>query len=122
MTALPVFFSTATLAWTIALAAPATAEPSVSSPPAAVAHVWISRSGEIFLNRQRTSLEDLRTALKGLAAQGGIVWYSRENPQEDPPRAQNRVVLKVLGAIVDSGVPVRMLTSDPDGEPAGAPH
>ena len=71
--------------------------------------IAITASGEITADGHPTSLEALIPILRELAKNKGEVWYYREAPQADPhPNA-----MKVLSAIVDENLPVR-LSSRPD--------
>jgi len=57
----------------------------------------------------QTTVERLVPILRALAKMKGEVWYYRETPQAEPhPNA-----LKVLSAIVDQDLPIR-LSSKPD--------
>ena len=74
-----------------------------------VLKIAITASGEITADGRPTSLEALIPILRELAKNKGEVWYYREAPQADPhPNA-----MKVLSAIVDQNLPVR-LSSRPD--------
>jgi len=77
------------------------------SPPAL--KIAITRSGAITADGKSTTLDALLSVLRDLAAKKGVVWYYREAPESDPhPNA-----LKVLSAIVDQDLPVR-LSRKPD--------
>ena len=77
------------------------------SPP--VLKITVSRSGEITADGTPTNVDALVLLLRDLAAKKGAVWYYREAPEAEPhPNA-----LKVLNAIVDQKLPVR-LCAKPD--------
>jgi biopolymer transport protein ExbD len=74
-----------------------------------VLKIAITASGQISADGRPTTLEALMPILRKLAKNKAEVWYYREAPQADPhPNA-----MKVLSAIVDNNLPVR-LSSKPD--------
>ena len=74
-----------------------------------VLKIAITASWQISADGRPTTLEALMPILRKLAKNKGEVWYYREAPQADPhPNA-----MKVLSAIVDNNLPVR-LSSKPD--------
>jgi hypothetical protein len=74
-----------------------------------ILRVAITASGEITADRRPTTLEALIPILRELAKNKGEVWYYREAPNAEPhPNA-----MKVLSAIVENNLPVR-LSSKPD--------
>jgi biopolymer transport protein ExbD len=75
-----------------------------------VAKVSISRTGEIKLNGKIVSFKKLENSFKSLKDNNGVVWYFRENPEEESPPSQ---AIKVINLIMDMNIPVR-LSSKPD--------
>ena len=74
-----------------------------------VLKIAITASGQINADGRPTTVEALIPILRELAKNKGEVWYYREAPLADPhPNA-----MKVLSAIVDNNLPVR-LSSKPD--------
>ena len=74
-----------------------------------VLKIAITASGQITADGRPTTLDALIPILRDLAKNKGEVWYYREAPKADPhPNA-----MKVLSAIVDQNLPVR-LSSKPD--------
>jgi hypothetical protein len=74
-----------------------------------VLKVAVTSRGQINVNGSPTTLEALAPLLSDLAKNKGEVWYYRDAPKEEPhPNA-----LKVLSAIIDHNLPVR-LSSKPD--------
>jgi len=74
-----------------------------------VLKIAITASGQISADGRLTTVEALIPILRELAKNKGEVWYYREAPLADPhPNA-----MKVLSAIVDNNLPVR-LSSKPD--------
>ncbi len=74
-----------------------------------VLKIAITASGEITADGHPTTLDALIPMLRELAKNKGEVWYYREAPKADPhPNA-----MKVLSAIVDQNLPIR-LSSKPD--------
>lgn len=57
-----------------------------------------------------TSLDDLERILDRLAAEGGTVVYSRDDPAEEPHAA----ALGVIELIAEHRLPVRLLETPPD--------
>jgi len=84
--------------------------------PREVLRIAITANGQISADGRRTTIEELIPILRELAKKKGEVWYYREEPEADPhPNA-----MKVLAAIVDCNLPVRLSTkpdySDSVGE------
>jgi hypothetical protein len=74
-----------------------------------VLKIAITASGQISADGRPTTVEALLPILRELAKNKGEVWYYREAPLADPhPNA-----MKVLSAIVDNNLPIR-LSSKPD--------
>ena len=57
------------------------------------------------MNGRRVSLEQLRQEFARLAAVGGTVQYSRDNPTSDP----HPIAMEVIKAIVDAKLAVQMV-------------
>jgi biopolymer transport protein ExbD len=74
-----------------------------------VLKVAITAKGEITADGRPTTLQALIPILRELAKNKGEVWYYREAPEGDP----HPNVMKVLSAIVDQNLPIR-LSSKPD--------
>ena len=71
-----------------------------------VLKIAITASGQISADGRPTTLEALIPMLRELAKNKGEVWYYRQAPEADPhPNA-----MKVLKAIVDQNLPVRLAT------------
>ena len=69
-----------------------------------VLQIAVASSGQITANGSPTTLEALAPLLNDLAKKKGEVWYYREVPNAEPhPNA-----LKVLSAIIDRNLPVRL--------------
>jgi hypothetical protein len=74
-----------------------------------VLKIAVTSSGQISANGSPTTLEALAPLLSDVAKNKGEVWYYHGAPKEEPhPNA-----LKVLSAIIDHNLPVR-LSSKPD--------
>jgi hypothetical protein len=74
-----------------------------------VLKIAITASGQVTADGGPTTVEALIPILREVAKGKGEVWYYREAPENDPhPNA-----LKVLAAIVDQNLPIR-LSSKPD--------
>jgi biopolymer transport protein ExbD len=71
-----------------------------------VLKIGITATGQISANGRPTTLEALVPMLRELANNKGEVWYYREAPEVDPhPNA-----MKVLEAIVEQNLPIRLST------------
>jgi biopolymer transport protein ExbD len=71
-----------------------------------VLKIAITANGQISADGRPTTLDALIPVLRELAKNKGGVWYYREAPQADPhPNA-----MKVLSAIVDENLPIRLST------------
>lgn len=77
---------------------------------ATVTRIKVAQDGTIFLNGNKASLEDVKKNLEQLKTNKGRVRYFRENPQGDPPPQ----TMSVMQAIVDTGLPIKLCTSEDD--------
>ncbi len=77
---------------------------------ATVTRIKIAQNGAIVVNGNAASLEDLKKNLEQLKANKGRVRYFRENPQGEPPPE----AMRVMQAIVDAGLPLKLCTSEED--------
>ncbi|MFQ5846665.1 MAG: hypothetical protein ACE5IQ_03215 [Candidatus Methylomirabilales bacterium] len=50
-----------------------------------IAKVKIDRAGTIYLSGKTSTLEELKQEVVRLKQANGIIWYFRENPQDEPP-------------------------------------
>jgi hypothetical protein len=74
-----------------------------------VLKVAITATGQITADGRPTTIEALIPILRELAKEKGEVWYYREHPEAEP----HPTAMKVLSAVVDYNLPVR-LSSKPD--------
>ena len=70
----------------------------------------VAQSGEIYLNGGSVTLEELRSRLEEVKEQKGVVWYYRENPAGEPPKA----ALEAIKIITELKLPVKLLDRDFD--------
>ena len=69
-----------------------------------IVRVHVKSDGTILMNEQPATLEAVSGEAKRLAASGGAILYSRDNPAGDPhPNA-----MKVIEALADSNVTILM--------------
>lgn len=70
------------------------------APPTAgaerVARVAVFSSGTVQLDGGPTTLPALDEELRKLKADGGVVWYHRENPASEPPRQGTAVIQMII--------------------------
>src|ERR1051325_10559758 len=73
---------------------------SLVSPAAAagerVARVAVFATGEVQLDGRAVTLGQLDRALRKLKADGGVVWYHRENPTAEPPPQASAVIQMII--------------------------
>jgi hypothetical protein len=85
----------------------------------AVAHFKVDdvRRG-YFLNGNRVSLEEVKRECVRLAQIGGVVFYYRENPDEEAPRESEAVnrAMAIIAAIGAARLPVTFVSRDYDPE------
>jgi hypothetical protein len=97
--------------------APRPSSPQPASPPSSPAEspikadapilkVAVMQDGKILVDGKASSLSSLRTAIKKLAEQKGIVYYYREAAQEEPPP----VAMEVMQAVIDARLPISLST------------
>lgn len=77
--------------------------PTESTP---IARIRVSRAGEIWCDDVRTSLGDLAPRLAQLREARGVVWYYREDTEDEPaPEA-----MAVVRMVVEQRLPISMST------------
>ena len=75
-----------------------------------IAKVKVDTAGNISLNGNSVSIQEIKHEFKRLKQVNGAVWYHRENPQGEPhPNA-----VEVIKAVVDEKLPVRLMERDFD--------
>jgi hypothetical protein len=79
-------------------------------PPAVIARVKVTRTGQLFLNGQPTSLEELVRVFARLKHENGGVWYYREDPAGEPPAE----AMAVIQAVADARLPIKLCETDFD--------
>lgn len=90
----------------LALALALLAAVPVAAQGRPVAKIAVAAGGAVALDGRVVTLPDLRTALSDLARAKGEVWYWRDDPAAEPPRA----ALQVMDAVIAAGVPIRFAT------------
>jgi hypothetical protein len=79
-------------------------QPVPVDPSLNILRVAVSANGEITVDGQASNLENLAQELEELKEVSGIVWYYRENPQDEPhPNA-----IKVMQLVIDNGLPISL--------------
>jgi hypothetical protein len=79
-------------------------QPKPSTPSGEILRVHVTAAGVITANGRDVSLEDLKKEFASLAAAGGSLLYTRDNPTADPhPNA-----MKVIQAAADANLPILM--------------
>ena len=63
-----------------------------------VAHFKVDLSGSYFLNGKRVSLEEVKKECARLKQLGGVVFYYREKPGEEPPAEAQAVIATICEA------------------------
>ncbi len=71
--------------------------------------ISVSQSGKVFVNNSESSLQDIEKRLLEIKDRNGVVWYYRENPQEEP----TGIAMEIIELIVKYKVPIS-LSSEPD--------
>ena len=71
-----------------------------------VIKVYVERDGKITANGNVISLKDLDSSFSKLKKSNGIVYYSRANPEGDPPQES----MKVMDLIIKYSLPVKLYT------------
>jgi hypothetical protein len=80
--------------------------------PAIVTKIKVCLSGNILVNDQEVSLSELGLILDELKAKNGVVWYFRESPEQEPTELTSITIQKVLDAIVNRKLPVKLQTEE----------
>ena len=78
-------------------------EPALN-PPTKTLKIMVSASGDITVERQAATLDQVSAKLAELKKSGGAVLYYRENPEGEPhPNA-----VKVMQLVIDNQLPIRL--------------
>ena len=76
--------------------------------------IHVTRDGRVFVHVGtrfvEASLDEVDRTLERLAADGGTVVYSRDDPDDEPAG----VALEVAGLVTDHRLPVRLAAETPD--------
>ena len=71
--------------------------------------ISILQSGKVLVNSNESSLQDIEKRLLEIKDKNGVVWYYRENPQEEP----TDIAMKIIELVVKYKVPISF-SSKPD--------
>lgn len=83
------------------------AAPPASGPVDTVAiKVFVSKDGKVTADGNLVSLVDLDSSFSQLKQKNGVVYYSREVIQGEPPESS----MKVIELVVKYSLPIRMYT------------
>ena len=74
--------------------------------PRRVLKVAVSSEGTISLDGAVVSLSALRNELDAVRGTNAVVWYYRENPQEDPSQEASLV----MEAVIENRLPISLST------------
>jgi len=77
------------------------------NPP--ILRIAVFKDGRVTVDGAPASMDSIRASLKQLHAQHGVVWYYREEGQEDPPPAAT----EIIKIVIENRLPIR-LSSRPD--------
>jgi hypothetical protein len=86
-----------------------------------IGHIWMASGGQIFFDRKRVTVEQLRTALHALKLADGVIYYSRDNATSDPTPAQFESFKRVIDINETERLPIKLLPNDPEGRPTAEP-
>lgn len=85
-----------------------------------VLKIVIHADGSILVDGARTNLPEVPAKLVSLTERKGVVWFSRANPEGEPPPNS----MEVLKMIMDARRPIQLFTKEdfsetvgPDGKP-----
>jgi hypothetical protein len=87
----------------------------------AVGHIWIASGGQIYFNRQRVTVEQLKADLHALKLANGVIYYTRDQAASDPTPAQFESFKKIIDMNDAERLPIKLLPDDPEGRPTAEP-
>jgi hypothetical protein len=87
----------------------------------AVGHIWIGLGGEIYFNRHRVTVEQLKADLHALKLANGVIYYTRDQAALDPTPAQFESFKKIIDINDTERLPIKLLPEDPEGRPTAEP-
>jgi hypothetical protein len=76
----------------------------IPTPDSPYAKVFVGNSGEVTLDGKITSIEVLKNTFMNLAQRKGVVLYSRETPDAEPPS----IARTVINLVVENRLTIRM--------------
>jgi hypothetical protein len=82
---------------------------SPASPDVPVLKVTVFADGRLTVDGTASTIQAFRESLRSLSEKHGMVWYYRENGQQQPPP----IASEVVQAVIDAKLPIR-LSSRPD--------
>ena len=71
-----------------------------------VVKIYIEQDGDLTANGKSISLQELDASFSQLKSSNGMVYYSRENPDGDPPPE----AMKVMDLLIKYNLPVKLYT------------
>ena len=74
------------------------------SVPTNVLKVTVSADGDITVDGQASTLDQLSLELDELKKSAGVVWYHRENAHDEP----HSNAMKVMQLVIDNQLPIRL--------------
>jgi hypothetical protein len=77
-----------------------------------VCKIKLASNGDIYLNGKIVSINQLSIALNDLKSVNGTVWYYRENPAQEPPKALISKMQNILDEIAKRNLPIKLSESD----------
>jgi biopolymer transport protein ExbD len=87
---------------------PASSTPAGLTPPKATLHatIYVKKDGRIFLNQVLTDLKDLDEELKACRQKGCVIFYSRDDREQEP----HNVAIQVMDLIAKQELPIQFYT------------
>ena len=92
-----------------------------TTPEKAVGHIWIALGGEIYFNRHKVTVEQLKADLHALKLANGVIYYTRDQAALDPTPAQFESFKQIIDINDTERLPIKLLPEDPEGQPTAEP-
>jgi len=88
--------------------APVSSTPAEIPPPPSTLHatVYVKKDGRIYLNQVLTDLKDMDKALKECRKQGCVIFYSRDDREQEP----HENAIQVMDLIAKQELPIQFYT------------
>ena len=77
-----------------------------------IAKIKVTAAGQLYINKEPATFEEVTKELQRVKELEGIVWYYRENGEQDPTSEQMPIVQALVEKVVELKLPVAIQRYD----------